>query len=584
MAELNLYEFGEFTLDLSERRFSRNGAVVPLAPKALDLLAALVRSRGRLVTKRELLDRVWPQAFVEEGILAVHIAALRKALGDSARGGRCIETVPRSGYRFVAEIRPPTDSLAPREGAAWSLAVLPAVPPDGESSPDPDGPTAFALTDDLIGRLGRFDGLVVRPMRAVRAFGDAHFDAGATGRSLRVDAVAEIRLLRTDRTVGVSVRLLRSRDGACLWRGEFEEPRGRIAVIPAAVAESLGAHLRLSEHHAGVSAGEDAQSASAERPTRSAEVFELFGRGRAALLSGSSFDLPKAIESFRAAIALDPGYASAHAGLALACCTQAELRLAPPAKAYAEAKAAALRALAIDPDCADAQTALGAVLFVSEWDWMGAERSLRRALELNPNHTEAHLLLGRLLDARGRLGEGLEAKLAALERDPLSSMVHVQIALSYWNRRDFDGVITWANKALEIDPRHLLAREFLASAYWKKGDLDRHMAESLRHAEVAGAPREVIVELQGIYERGGRPAIVAFALERLSSAGPAGDVQAAILCGEVHDLDSAFRRLESAIDRRDPSLVDLAVAPQWDSLRDDPRFPTCLSRMGLPVP
>ena len=122
---------------------------------------------------------------------------------------------------------------------------------------------------------------------------------------------------------------------------------------------------------------------------RSAEVFELFGRGRAFLLSGSMFEVPKAVEAFRSATALDPSYAAAHAGLALAWCAQADLRLVPPATAYAEARSAALRALAMDASCADAQTALGAVLFLGEWDWLGAERSLTRALELNPNHTQA---------------------------------------------------------------------------------------------------------------------------------------------------------------------------------------------------
>jgi tetratricopeptide (TPR) repeat protein len=132
----------------------------------------------------------------------------------------------------------------------------------------------------------------------------------------------------------------------------------------------------------------------------------LFGRGRSHLLHFSMFEVPKAIEAFRAAIELAPSYAGAHAGLALAHCARAELRVAPPAEAYSEAKAAALRALAMDDWCADAQAALAAVLFWSEWNWAGAERSLERALEINPNHTEAYLLYGRLLEARGRVEEG----------------------------------------------------------------------------------------------------------------------------------------------------------------------------------
>jgi tetratricopeptide (TPR) repeat protein len=128
------------------------------------------------------------------------------------------------------------------------------------------------------------------------------------------------------------------------------------------------------------------------RPPFPAEVYECFGRGRAHLLHYSMFEVPKAIEAFRTAIELAPSYAGAHAGLALAHCAQAELRVAPPAEAYGQAKPAALRALAMDDSCADAQVALGAVLFWSEWNWAAAERSLERALEINPNHTEAYVL------------------------------------------------------------------------------------------------------------------------------------------------------------------------------------------------
>jgi tetratricopeptide (TPR) repeat protein len=176
------------------------------------------------------------------------------------------------------------------------------------------------------------------------------------------------------------------------------------------------------------------------------------------------FEVPKAVEAFRAPIELDPTYSPAHAGLALVCCAQAALRVAPPAQAYSDATVAALHALAMDNSCVDAQVALGAVLFFSEWNWAGAERSLKRALQLNPNHSEGLLIYGQLLEALGRLEEGLQMKLRALERDPFSPLVHLQISLSYWNQHLYDDAIEWANKTLELDPRHPHAREHLAGA------------------------------------------------------------------------------------------------------------------------
>jgi DNA-binding winged helix-turn-helix (wHTH) protein/tetratricopeptide (TPR) repeat protein len=430
-----VYEFGPYLLDVAERRLSRAGEVVPLAPRAYDVLVALVRRAGTLISKQELLDLVWRDVAVEEGVLSVYVSALRKALGDSAETTTCIETVPRAGYRFAATVTRTSASAEP-VSMKWPIGVLPA----------------------------------------------------------RV------------------------------------------------------------------------------------EVSELIGRGRACLMSASRAEVPRAVAAFRSAIDLDPGYAAAHAGLAVAHCAQAELRLAAPDAAYASARGAALRALAMEPSNADAQVALGTVLFFSDWNWTGARRSIERALELNPDHSEGWLLYGRLLEALGYLAEGLAAKQRVLERDPSSPTVHLQIALSYWNQRRYDDMIAWATRSLELDPQHLLAREYLAGAYLKKGDVARHMAESLEHARAAGAPLELLEELKRIYETAGRAGVVAFAL-RANAAGP--PMQLAVLHGEAGQLDDSFRHLDAAIAIRDPALVHLAVAPQWDALRGEARFQERLRDMGL---
>lgn len=430
-----VYEFGAYVLDVGERRLSKGGKVVPLAPKAHDVLVALVRRGATLVTKNELLDLVWPDVSVGEGVLSVYVSALRKSLGESGETAPYIETVPRAGYRFAANVR--RMAVAPeRLSMKWPIGVLPATP----------------------------------------------------------------------------------------------------------------------------------------------EVSELIGRGRACLMAASRSEIPRALEAFRSAIALDPDYAAAHAGLAVAHCAEAELRLAAPDIAYTSAREAALRALAMEASNADAQVALGTVLFLSDWNWNGARRSLERALELNADHTEGWLLYGRLLEALGYLDEGLAAKQRVLERDPSSATVHLQIALSYWNQRRYDEMIAWATRSLELDPQHVLACEYLAGAYLKKGDHDRHMAASLAHARAAGCPRELLGELQRSYDTRGRAGVVTFAL-RVNSNGP--PVQLSLLHGEAGNLDEAFRHLDAALARRDPMLVHLAVAPQWDCLRADRRFGERLEAMGL---
>lgn len=233
----------------------------------------------------------------------------------------------------------------------------------------------------------------------------------------------------------------------------------------------------------------------------------------------------------------------------------------------------------MDASNAAAQVALGTVLFLSDWNWSGARRSLERALDIAADHTEGWLLYGRLLEALGYLAEGLAAKQRVLERDPSSATVHLHIALSYWNQRRYDDMIAWAARALALDPHHLLAREYLAAAYLHKSDRERHMAESLTHATAAGAPQELLADLRRAFDTRGRAGVVDIAL-RVNADGP--PLPLALLHAEAGHLDEAYRRLDDAIALRDPALVHLAVAPQWDPLRTDAaRFRAQLDVMGL---
>jgi tetratricopeptide (TPR) repeat protein len=202
---------------------------------------------------------------------------------------------------------------------------------------------------------------------------------------------------------------------------------------------------------------------------------------------------------------------------------------------------------------------------------------------------EALLHYGSLMEALGRPNQGLRFKQQALERDPRSPLVLVQIASSYWHQRQYDDAIRWANKALEVEPRHLLAGEFLAGAYLQQGDIDRFLAENLRRAEVFGVSvdgmarlRHLCDEMKGAYGKTGPRGLARYMLEQMPHVeGSSASVQRAVLCAGSGDLDSAFEYLDIAIDGHDPALVHLAVAPQWDGLRIDPRFNQRLARMKL---
>ncbi len=337
---------------------------------------------------------------------------------------------------------------------------------------------------------------------------------------------------------------------------------------------------------------------SARRAVAS-EASEFVARGWAHLRSGSFFELSHAVSAFLAATELEPTYAAAHAGLALARVTQATVHDIPHLEALGEAKAAALRALALDDKSADAQVALGQVMLFSEWDWIAAERSFQRALAINPNHAEAYLHYGGLMEALGELPRGLELKLQGLECDSASALAHVLIAVSFWNQRRYDDVIVWVNKALDRDPRHLLARELLVGAYAKKGDVDRQLEQDLKRVEARfdlsdetrAALKEICDEFVHVYKHEGKAAALQYFLKRKQrldelipdGASERGNTIIGPLArtAEAGDLDKAFELLQRALEVRDPGLVHLAVAPQWDSLRADPRFNECLVRMKL---
>jgi DNA-binding winged helix-turn-helix (wHTH) protein len=435
----DVFQFGDFRLDVVERRLERGSQAVRLPPKSLDVLIALVHANGRLMTKRDLLSVVWPDAFVEEGILTVHISALRKVLKSDPTVGEWIETVPRAGYRFAGAVR-------------------------------------------------------------------------------RVMSAASDR-------------------------------------------------------------------APSRTPT---EVQALLAVGRSSYLTGSSVQMPTALAAYRAALEIDPTCASAHAGLALTRCAQAYVRAVPHAEAYADAKAAALRALAMDSMSADAQAALGTVLFSSEWDWAGARRSLQRALDIAPDHTEALLQYGALHDALGDLAQGLRLKQQALHRASQSPLVLMEMALSYALQRKYDEARLWARKALALDPGNQRAAEFMTVTCWFVGDIDGVLAEKRRRADAIGMDRTMrtamerrLAALRAAHSQGSSAA-ARFLLENFATGDDSrASMQRAALYAALGETDAAFANLERAIAARDPTLVYLRVHALWDPLRHDRRMMRLLSQVGL---
>jgi DNA-binding winged helix-turn-helix (wHTH) protein/TolB-like protein/Tfp pilus assembly protein PilF len=494
------YRFGPFLLLPSEHLLSRDGRPVHLPRKTFDLLVALVEQAGHLVSKEHLQDRLWRDAIVEEGNLNKHVSMLRKALGERDGVEKFIETVSRVGFRFVASvelIKAPSDRIVagPRVPAAWIAALLllaalgTTLALRGRNAVSPERSrwnavavlpfTTFGAVDHEWLGLGLADGVItrlsgqrllaVRPTSAVRPFaGAGRVDLAAVSRLLNVDVVLEGHLQGDGKVVRVTVQLIDVKSAAPVWGDSFDQPTASVLDLEAAIAERVATALRL-------------QLAAAEQPrvrrryTDNLEAYRAYTAGRGELARYTREGTEHAIAFFEQALAIDPAYALARSGLALASADM-HLRFAQGADAErwgARAASEARRALDIDQDLAEAHLARAAVLRKREFEWDQTIETSRRALTLNPSLDQAHFFtaaafyhLGLMDQALGALERGRDVGGADLVEP---ARIEGLIAL-------FTGDFRTARRRLEdvsLNSSRQIGDTYLALAYFYLGDLAR---------------------------------------------------------------------------------------------------------------
>jgi DNA-binding winged helix-turn-helix (wHTH) protein/Flp pilus assembly protein TadD len=560
-----LIDLGPFRLDAARRVLWRDGEVVPLTPKALDVLAALTERAGAVVTKDELLKRVWPDTFVEEANLTVHVSALRKALGTQADGRPWIETVSRRGYRYVGP--------APQAAGALtrSLAVLPFAALDPQSEGDHLG---LGMADALITRLGRSGELLVRPTSAVIAYAGVRTEATRAGRDLSVDAVLEGKLQRAGDRVRVTAQLVRVADGITLWADTLDEPFTDLFRVQDALSTRLAGALAA---RLGGAAG------TAPRRTPDAEAYRAYLRGRYFWNKLTGPWLDRALAEFRAAVARDPAFAPAWAGLAD---TQVMLTLfgsTPAGEGWARAREAAERAVALDAGLSDAHVSLGYVRLFQDWDWTGAADELARAVALAPASAEAHQWYALLLGMSGRLPEALEEVARAQELDPLSLAVNTNAGLLLYLRQQYDPEVEAHRRTLELDPDYGPAHWALGLAYAQQGRHEEAIASHRRAVELWGGSAVMKAVLGRTYALAGRTdeaRAILRELDAIPGEGMALSYHLAIVHTVLGETDRALERLADAASVHDHWLVWVKVDPVLEPLRADPRFEAIAREVG----
>src|ERR1043166_501470 len=569
-----VFRFGPFCLDSRERVLLRDGRLVPLSAKSLSTLLTLILSKGHLVEKDVLMKEVWPDEFVEEGNLAQHIFMLRKALGESASGPKYIETVPRRGYRFVAEINSP--AVKEYDDVINSLAILPFS--NGSSDSDMQY-LSDGITESVINSLSHLPQLRVMARSTVFRYRGVDVQPQEIGQSLGVRAVMLGRVQQIGTQLVISAELVDARDGARIWGDQYRRQLSDIFSLQAELASEISEKLRLR-------LSREQKERVTKRFTESTEAYQLYLRGRYCWSKRTDEALRKGVDYFSKAIAKDPNYALAHAGLADCLLLLGMFGTEHPSSVMPQAKVAALKAIEVDETLGEAYASLAQIKLIYDWDWQGAELDFQEAVRLSPTYSTAYHWHAEYREALGQIDEGLVELQQARDLDPLSLVIHTSLGMGFYFAGRHDDAIEHLERAIELEPGFFKAHLVLGLVYLRKF---KH-AEAIAELEKARQINENSWTLAGLgYAHAllGARAEAEKLLKRLAKLSRTQYVAAVtfavIHAGFEEHVDQTLEWLQKAFEERAGLLVWLGVWPIFDHLRSHPRFADLLRRMGRPV-
>ncbi len=635
--EDRMYAFGPFTIEVDSRRLLRDGEIIPLAPKAFDTLLVLVENSGRVMGKGEMLSLIWPDTFVEEINLTVHISALRKAIGESRDEQQYIETIPRRGYRFIAPVRIstgeadgdaasngsmqenvfdvrsdatslPAVSVSSARASRWksltrSLPIAAVVviavgviiyfsiagrePPASTNrsiavlpfkilGEDDEQYLSLGLADAVITKLSNLDQITVRPTFAVLKYEDLARDPVEAGRELGVDTLLSGVVQKSGNNIRVTVQLVRINDGASLWADKFEESFNDIFDVQDAISQRVAQSLipQLSGRE---------REALAKNSTQNSEAYQHFLRGVYCVNRGSFESYKKGIEYFERALSLDPNYAAAHAWIADTYTMLGFSVLMPPEEAMPRARAALTKALQLDSSNADALIADAFIRMHYDHDWEGADRSFARALESNPNSVSARqwrawglLLMDRAEESRAEMKR-------AYDIDPVTPASSQNWGLYLVYTRRYDQAIEHHRNLIEMEPQFVTPRAQLGMAYSLTG---RHEEAIAEHQKAMKISDKRIDFLAYAYAAAGKKKEAMTILARLNDLAKQTYVSPYTLARiytALGEKDRAFDMLDRAFRERDQKIFWLKIDPTFSALRADARFAEIMRKMNLPA-
>jgi TolB-like protein/DNA-binding winged helix-turn-helix (wHTH) protein/cytochrome c-type biogenesis protein CcmH/NrfG len=628
---LRSVRFGPFEADLHSGELRKSGVKLRLTGQPYEILAMLLEKPGELVTREELRQRLWPEnTFVDyEHSLNAAVNKLREVLSDSADRPLYVETLPRRGYRFIAPVQGPAaavaaappalpepgsatatvvpepaerpDSAPPRRrvgraavlgsvllviailagilvwrsarrsAAAPSVRAL-AVLPFANLSRDPEQEYfADGITEALISRLSQIRALHVVSRTSVMQYRGTRQALPEIARRLSVDAIVEGTVQRAGDRVAIFANLVEASSDRSLWTGRYEgglrDVLGLQSQVAGAIAEGIRARVTPEERRR-------VHWSRAVDP----EAYAAYLKGRYFQEKGLPWATNRAVDQFRQSLSRDPRFAPAWVRLG-----EAELFGFPPAERMPEAKKAVLRGLELYPSLPEGHVVLGLVQTFWDRDWAEAEKSFRRALELDPASSDAHYRYSHLLVALGRFDEAIAECRKALDLDPLSPNVGHYLGRIYYFARRYDAAVEQFQKVLALDPNDYWSNLFLSVVSARQGRPDEAAHFFERAATIGGMKTEGISAMREEYRRGGRRAALRKALELLhpETSGPIGSSASALTWAEIGDREQTLVWLEKAFESHTRDLVYVNVEPAYDFLRGDPRFDAIVKRIGF---
>jgi TolB-like protein/DNA-binding winged helix-turn-helix (wHTH) protein/Flp pilus assembly protein TadD len=630
--------FGVFEADLRAGELRKYGLKVRLQEQPFQVLATLLEHPGEVVTREELQKKLWPaDTFVDfDHGLNKAINKIRDALGDSAESPRFVETVARRGYRFLAEVKqvdtapehiadlvkeessqatdalredlsskrtqqkPTFGSFARRmvRGAvvllvivlvAWafhsrnraspeirSLAVLPLESLSGDASQDY---FADGMTDELITDLGRLGALRVISRTSVMSYKRARKPLPQIARELNVDAVVEGTVLRSGDQVRITAQLIQAPDDKHLWAQSYQgDLRDTLALqnqVARAIAEQIRINLNPQE-----------QAALTRHQVVNPEAYVSYLKGRYFWNKRTADTLRMAEANFNQAIEEDPNYAQAYSGLAdtYALLGDWQYAVMTPTEALPKAKAAAMKALQLDPALGEAHNSLAFCLDGFDWNFESAEKEFRRAIELNPGYATAHHWYAWHLSLVGRNAEAIAEMKKAQNLDPLSLIINADLAELLVIVHSYEESIQQSRRTIEMDPNFGLAHNQLAQAYFQKGMYQEAIAELQKAVQLSGGSPTCAANLARAYAATGRrndALQLLNDLKKSSSPGYSRAPEIAVVYAALGDKDEAITWVQKGYQERfNPGVL---LRPGFDPLRSDPRFQDLVRHIGIQI-